>query len=62
MYFMINKENYRVQRIKNSKYSDEYALYRGKKCVAVFYQDGRTLKDAVESVVVFLDMSKTLQF
>jgi hypothetical protein len=57
MYFVINNERYRVKRSKKSRYADEYELYNENKFCCIFYQDGRTLEEAVESVVHHLKMS-----
>ena len=53
MYFTIDNKSYAVKRRKKRKYADEYELYQGKKFICYFYQDGRTLEEAVESAINF---------
>ena len=62
MYFVIGDERYRVKKPRRKRRSiDEYELYNDdNKFCCIFYQAGRTLEEAVESVVQHLKMNKII--
>ena len=62
MYFVVGDERYRVKKARRKRRAvDEYELYSDdNKFCCIFYQDGRTLEEAVESVVHYLKMNKII--
>jgi len=51
MHFVIDGEAYNLRRCKDRKRSDEYQIYQNNKFVCIFYQDARSLHDAIELAI-----------
>ena len=61
MKFIINDKLYKIKKTKNTRHNDEFELYNEDKFLCIFYQDGRSLQDAVKSVVKYIDICQKIK-